>query len=206
MTGGERKIGRGRLRLLVALDLPVAVRRDLNAWRRAALRDPALRLTEGPRMLLLFLGHRPQREVVPCLEAIREQCARAPAPLIELGDLEARGRRPTRPRLFALPARSPGVEVLQLALRSAFESQGLAFHEPRQRAFWPHLTVARVATEQRPSRRPLLVHDLPDRPLPAGLREPFRAESVGLYLSELWPDGVRHRLLGRAELAAVPDR
>ena len=157
-------------------------------------------------MLLLFLGHRPQREVVPCLEAIRELCARAPAPLIELGDLEARGRRPTRPRLFALPARSPGVEVLQLGLRSAFESRGLTFHEPRQRAFWPHLTVARVATELRPSRRPLVVKEMPDRPLPAGLLQPFRAESVGLYSSELRPDGARHRLLGRADLAAVPDR
>lgn len=157
-------------------------------------------------MLLLFLGHRPQREVVLYLEAIRERCARAPAPLIELADVEARGRQPTRPRLFVLPARSPGVEVLQLALRSAFGSQGLAFHESRQRAFWPHLTVARVQTEERPSRRPLLVHDLPDRPLPAGLRESFGAESVGLHLSELWPDGARHRLLGRAELAAAPDR
>jgi 2'-5' RNA ligase len=205
MTGGRGGAGRAKLRLLVALELPVAVRRDLNAWRRAALTDPALRLTEGPRMLLLFLGHRPQREVVPCLEAIRELCARAPAPLIELGDLEARGRRPTRPRLFALPARSPGVEVLQLGLRSAFESQGLAFHEPRQRAFWPHLTVARVRTEERPSRRPLVVKEMPDRPLPAGLRQPFRAESVGLYLSELWPDGARHRLLGKTELPAATD-
>lgn len=205
MTGGRGKTGRGKLRLFVALDLPAEVRLSLNAWRRAALTDPALRLTEGPRMPLLFLGHRPQREVVPCLEAIRELCVRAPAPLIELADVEARGRRPTRPRLFALPARSPGGEVLQFALRSSFESQGLAFHEPRQRAFWPHLTVARVGTEERPSRRPLLVHDLPDRPLPAGLRQPFRAESVGLYSSELRPDGARHRLLGRADLSAATD-
>ena len=205
MTGGGGKVGRGKLRLFVALDLPVAVRRDLNAWRRAALTDPAFRLTEGPRMLLLFLGHRPQRELVPCLEAIRDLCAQAPAPLIELGDLEARGRRPTRPRLFALPARSPGVEVLQLGFCSAFESRGLALHEPRQRAFWPHLTVARVRTEERPSRRPLVLKKMPDRPLPAGLRQPFRAESVGLYSSELRPDGARYRLLGRADLSAAID-
>jgi 2'-5' RNA ligase len=199
-AGTQPRRGADKLRLFVALDLPVEVRRDLNAWRRQAFTDPALRLIEGPRMRLLFLGHRPQRQVVPYLEAIRALCAQAPAPLIELGDLEARGRRSSRPRLFTLAAHSPGTEALQRGLRSIFEKRGLVFHESRQRAFRTHLTVARVQTEGRPSRRPLPVSSPPEGRLPASLRRPFRAQSIGLYSSQLRPEGARHRLLGEAEL------
>lgn len=127
--GGGANPGRGKLRLLVALDLPESVRRELDAWRRETLTDPALRLNHGLHMVLLFLGHRPVREVAHYLEAIRELCAAAPAPLIELGDVVPKGPQPGRPRLFALPARSPEAEVLHIGLRSVFANQGLGFHE-----------------------------------------------------------------------------
>jgi hypothetical protein len=167
-----------------------------GARRRFA--DPALRLAPGLRMNLLFLGHRPEREIDCYLEAIRELCAAAPAPLVELGDVIAKGTR--RPRLFTLPARSPEAEVLHIGLRSVFATQGLGFHEPEQAVFWPQVIVARVRSEGRPSRRPLLVRNVPDRSLPAGLREPFEGQSVGLYSSELRATGARHFLLGKAEL------
>ena len=202
MTGGNggANPGRGRVRLLVALDLPEVVRREVEAWRQEALTDPALRHNQGLRMVLTFLGHRPQREVIRYLEAIRELCASAPAPLIELGDVVAKGPAPELPRVFALPARSPEAEVLQIGLRSVFTNQGLIVHEPRQRAFWPHLTVARVRTADHKSRRPEAVRDLPDRPIPASLRGPFEGRSVGLYRSEMRPSGARYSLLGKADL------
>ena len=41
------RVGAAKLRLFVALDLPEPVRLALDAWRREALTDPALRLVEG---------------------------------------------------------------------------------------------------------------------------------------------------------------
>lgn len=202
MTGGNggANPGRGRVRMLVALDLPEVVRREVEVWRQEALTDPALRHNQGLRMVLTFLGHRPQREVIRYLEAIRDLCASAPAPLIELGDVVAKGPTPELPRVFALPAKSPEAEVLQIGLRSVFTNQGLIVHEPRQRAFWPHVTVARVRTADHKSRRPETVRDLPDHPIPASLRGPFEGRSVGLYRSEMRPSGARYSLLGKADL------
>jgi 2'-5' RNA ligase len=142
MTGanGGANPGRGRVRLLVALDLPERVRREAESWQQEALTDPALRHNNGLRIVLMFLGHRPQREVSRYLEAIRELCTSAPAPLVELGDVVAKGPTPELPRVFALPAKSPEAEVLQIGLRSVFTNQGLYIYEPGERAFWPHLT------------------------------------------------------------------
>jgi 2'-5' RNA ligase len=202
MTGGNggANPGHGRLRLLVALDLPEMVRREVDAWRRENLTDPALRHNQGLRIVLLFLGHRPKREVGRYLEAIRELCASAPAPLVELDDVVPKGPTPGLPRVFALPAKSPEAEVLQIGLRSVFTNQGLHIHEPTERAFWPHLTVARVRTADHKSRRPQAVRNMPDRSIPAGVRGPFEGRSVGLYRSEMRPDGARYELLGKADL------
>lgn len=202
MTGanGGANPGRGRVRLLVALDLPDVVRHEVEVWQQKALTDPALRHNRGLRIVLMFLGHRPQREVVRYLEAIRELCASAPAPLVELGDIVTKGPAPELPRVFALPVKSPEAEVLQIGLRSVFTNQGLYIYEPRERTFWPHLTVARVRTADHKARRPEVVRDLPDRPIPPSLRGPFEGRSVGLYRSEMRPTGARYSLLGTAGL------
>lgn len=117
-------------RLFVALDLPESVRREVNTWRRETLTDPALRHNRGLRIVLLFLGNRPLRDVARYLAAIRGLCATAPAPLIELGGVVSKGARRGRPRLFALPAKSPETEVLQIGLRSVFANQRLTFTNP----------------------------------------------------------------------------
>lgn len=54
------------------------------------------------------------QSIVRYLEAIRELCASAPAPLVELEDVVAKGPTPELPRVFALPAKSPEAEVLQI--------------------------------------------------------------------------------------------
>jgi 2'-5' RNA ligase len=202
MTGGNggANPGRGRVRLLVALDLPEVVRSEVEAWQQQALTDPALRRNQGLRIVLMFLGHRPQREVIRYMKAIRALCASAPAPLVELDDVVAKGPTPELPRVFALPAKAPELEALQIGLRSVFTNQGLYIYEPRERTFWPHLTVARVRTADHKSRRPEAVHDVPNRPIPASLRGPFEGRSVGLYRSEMRPSGARYSLLGKADL------
>jgi 2'-5' RNA ligase len=202
MTGrnGGANPGRGKMRLFVALDLPDAVRDEVEAWRQEVLTDPALRHNAGLWVVLLFLGHRPARDVPYYLETIRGLCATAPAPLIQLGDAVPKGPQGGRPRLFALPAKSPEAEVLHIGLRSFFANRGLVFHEPEQRAFWPHVTVARVRTEKGESRRPELIQNMPDPRLPASLREAFEGQSIGLYRSEMRGTGARYELLGKADL------
>ncbi len=111
-----------------------------------------------------------------------------------------KGPQGGRPRLLALPAKSPEAEVLHIGLRSFFANRGLVFHEPERRAFWPHVTVSRVRTEKGESRRPELIQNTPDPRLPASLREAFEGQSIGLYRSEMRGIGARYELLGKADL------
>jgi 2'-5' RNA ligase len=185
-----------RARLFVALDLPDAVRDGLGEWGRKALADPALRPVPAANLhiTLAFLGYRPEKEIERVGEAMAE-CA-APAPLIELLDPVPRPPR-GRARLFALPAISPGAEILQAALRERLVAEQL--YESEKRPFWPHLTLARVRPEGRGSRRPAKVEKLPTS-LPIALKKPHFSSRLALYRSELKPSGARYVPLAQIEL------
>ncbi len=185
-----------RVRLFVALDLPEEIRDRLGAWGRKALADPALRPvpTENLHITLAFLGYRPEKDVERIGEAMAE-CA-SPAPLIELLDPVPRPPR-GRPRIFALPAISPGAEALQAALQKRLVAERL--YEPEKRPFWPHLTLARVRPEERGSRRPAKV-EMPPASLPAELKKPHFSGRLALYRSELKPSGARYVPLAQIEL------
>lgn len=200
-TSTRRRPG-GHLRLLIAMELPDTVRLSVYSWGRRALIDPALRPVSEPNlhMPLLFIGQRPQQEVVRYLAAIRKACTGLTAPMVEFGDPEPRPMN-GRLRSFALPAVSPGADVLHVLLCATLDAWSLRFHAPENRPFWPHLTIARVRNEAG-SRRPRRVGTAPTGPLPQALQEPFCGESVGLYKSEMLPDGARHVLLGKFELRA----
>lgn len=185
-----------RARLFVALDLPDAIRQGLVTWGREALADPKLRPVpvESLHVTLAFLGYRAEKEVERIAEVVRE--SEAPAPWVELKDpvpIPPRGRA----RLFALPALSPGTEVLQEGLEQRLVEGG--FYKPEKRSFWPHVTVARVRPEARGSKRPAVVSDPPAR-LPEGLSEPFLGVRLTLYRSELKPPGARYVPLAQVEL------
>ncbi len=190
-----------RLRLFIAIDLPAAVRLGIDSWGRDALADPALRRTGAPmlRITLAFLGNRPADEVDALVAAVRQKGEGASAPSISLRDVEALPSR-GRPRVFVLAADSPETEIFQIGLRAVLVDRDL--YKPEGRPFRPHVTVARVRPEERGSRRPMAIRDVPSGPLPPPLLEPFLAESVGLYRSELHPNGVRHRLLGKVALSS----
>lgn len=199
LTGvAEEPQKRARVRLFVALDLPLAVREGIADWGGRELRDPGLRPVEADSLhvTLAFLGHRDPEEVKP-LAAIIEASGGS-APLIELGGPEARPRR-GRPRVFALSARSEGTEKLQEALVGRLEGAGLL--EAEKRPFWPHVTVARVRNEGSGSRRPMAIV-MPPGPLPESLSEPFFGVRVSLYRSELQPRGARYVPLAHVELSA----
>ncbi|HYH54898.1 MAG TPA: RNA 2',3'-cyclic phosphodiesterase [Solirubrobacterales bacterium] len=185
-----------RVRLFVALDLPDDVREGIKDWGERTLADPALRPVrpESLHITLAFLGSRPEEEVERITEVVRDNIG--PAPWVELLDPVQRPER-GRARLYALPALSPGTEVLQAGVAQALGEEG--FYEPERRPFWPHVTVARVRPEARGSRRPAVVSDPPET-LPKGLSEAFLGVRLALYRSELQPTGARYVPLAQVKL------
>jgi len=186
-----------RARLFVALDLPEAVRAGIAAWGRRALDDPALRPV-APRSLhitLAFLGWTAEKEIPRLVEILAASAG--PAPAIELGDPAPRPQR-GRPRLFALPAASPGTIDLQAGLQKRLVAARL--YKSEKRPFWPHVTVARVRREERGSKRPALVEKRPG-PLPKDLSQLFRGVRMTLYRSVLQPQGAQYVSLAQVELS-----
>jgi 2'-5' RNA ligase len=192
----EERPRSSRARLFVALALPGEIRERIWGWGTGALADPALRPVgaESLHVTLAFLGSRPEREIEPLAAVVRESVA--PAPIVELLDPEPRPAR-GRARLFALPARSPGTEVLQADLVERLVTAG--FYDPEKRPFWPHVTVARVRPEGRGSRRAMGVAE-PPRSLSSDLKDPFLAVRTVLYRSVLQPSGAIYLPLAQVEL------
>ncbi len=185
-----------RARLFVALDLPEEMRAGIVAWGRRELADPALRIVrpESLHITLAFLGYLPEKEIGRLGEIVAGLSS--PAPELRLGDPVGKpaGRHP---RLFALPADSPGAVVLQAELEERLVAARL--YEPEKRPFWPHVTVARVRPEGKGSKRPREVARPPGR-LPKDLLQPTRAVRTRLYRSELKPSGAEYRPLAQVEL------
>lgn len=188
-----------RIRLFVALDLPRPVRDGIGDWGSGELGDPALRpvAAENLHVTLAFLGSRPPQQVER-IAPLLDQAA-GPAPLIELLGPAPRPPR-GRPRLFALPALSPGAEQMQARLSELLAAERL--YEPEKRPFWPHVTVARVRAEGRGSRRPRAV-ERPPKDLPPGLSEAFYGVRMTLYRSVFQPLGARYVPLAQVELPGV---
>jgi len=186
-----------RARLFIALDLPEDLRAGLVAWSKRELRDPALRAVqpESLHVTLAFLGYLPEKGIGRLGEIVAR--LRSPAPTIELGDPVAKPSL-ARARLFALPVSSPGTVELQGELERALVAERL--YKPEKRAFWPHLTVARVKSAGRGSKRPAQV-EKPPGALPVELLRPALAVRVRLYRSELNPMGARYTPLARIELS-----
>ena len=186
-----------RARLFVALDLPEAVRAGIAAWGRKALDDPALRpvAPASLHITLAFLGWTAEKEIPRLAEIVAASAG--PAPAIELGDPVPRPQR-GRPRLFALPAASPGAIDLQAGLQERLVAARL--YKPEKRSFWPHVTVARVRREERGSKRPARVSKLPGA-VPQALLQPAVCRRMTLYRSELQPQGAQYTPLAQVELS-----
>jgi RNA 2',3'-cyclic 3'-phosphodiesterase len=186
-----------RARLFVALDLPGALREAIAAWGGEELRDPALRAVprESLHITLAFLGYTPEKEIESLAEIVTG--IGAPAPQIRLGDPVAKPSA-KRPRLFALPADSADTVALQEVLEAKLVAKRL--YKPEKRPFWPHVTVARVKSEGRGSKRPRPVRRHPEK-LPPELLAPTRGVRMTLYRSELQPRGAHYTSLAQVELS-----
>lgn len=185
-----------RARLFVALDLPEAVRTGIVTWGKRELADPALRVVppESLHITLAFLGYLPEKEIERLSDIVAT--LRSPAPEVRLGDPVGKpsGRHP---RIFALPADSPGAVELQAELQERLVAERL--YKPEKRPFWPHVTAARVKPEGKGSKQPREVARRPSG-LPKDLLQAAVCRRVTLYRSELKPSGAEYRPLAQVEL------
>jgi 2'-5' RNA ligase len=185
-----------RVRLFVALDLPVEVRDRIVAWGGHALSDPALRPVspQALHVTLAFLGWRWEREIQQAAEIVHR--VRAAAPRIELA-AEPVGVPPRRPpRLFALDAPSEDTVALQRDLEAELVAARL--YKPEKRPFWSHVTVARVR-KVRGEKRYMRVQRAPPA-IPEALRAPFFGVRITLYRSVLRSAGAEYTPLAQLEL------
>jgi 2'-5' RNA ligase len=181
--------GDERVRLFVALELPLQVRDALVSWRsQAAGGAGGLRLIapEDLHVTLCFLGWREASETA----AIEEACAQTVADHTPPSELElgpAVWLPPRRPRVLAVELIDDGGTVagLQSALSSVLEQGG--WYVPEKRPFRPHVTVARVGRGGRAPRDELAAPPGPG----------FAAAGVTLFRSRLSPGGARYEALAR---------
>jgi 2'-5' RNA ligase len=191
-----------RARLFVALDLPQDVRAGLVDWQRTALADPALRVVrpEALHMTLIFLGYQNEKDVRAIAKAAFDVNARAPA--VELVREPVGVPQGKRPRLIALAANSEETVALQGQVEERLVEAG--FYEPEKRAFWPHLTVARVKPEAPRSRKPAQIRTEP-HPLPEHMFRFFRPTRLVLFKSHLRRSGAEYEAMAELELPTDRD-
>jgi 2'-5' RNA ligase len=186
-----------RGRFFVALDLPEEVRELLAAWQRRELTDPSLRAVpaENLHITLVFLGWQAEKDLAGIAAAAFP--AQPPAaPEVELLPEPAARPPGKRPRLFAIEARSAGVEELQAGVSERLRAARL--YEPEKRPFWPHLTVARVKPERKGGRRPAMVERLPGALTGTPVR--FRPTRLVVFRSHLHRSGARYEPMAELEL------
>lgn len=192
------------IRLFVALDLPEAITAGLAEWQRHALADDALRpmREEALHVTLCFLGHHPEPAVARIAELVR---AVEPVPVTMRLEPEPVPIPGGRPRLYAVGGESADAVALQAQVAEPMAAGG--FFGPEKRAFWPHVTVARVRSERLPPdqgarrgrSRPKRVGE-PPAALPATLLDPFGCVRVALYRSILKPGGAEYERLAGVDL------
>jgi RNA 2',3'-cyclic 3'-phosphodiesterase len=191
-----------RGRLFVALDLPQDVRAGLVSWQHTALADPALRIVapDALHITLVFLGYQAEKDVKAIGKAALDKDFQAPA--VELVSEPVGIPRGKRPRLIALGANSDDTVTLQRGVEDRLVEGG--FHEPERRAFWPHLTVARVRPEAPGSRKPALITTQP-HPLPEHMFRFFRPTRLVLFKSHLRRSGAEYEAMAELELPTAND-
>ena len=190
-----------RARLFVALDLPEQVREGLVTWQHEALTDPALRpiAPEALHVTLCFLHYHPERAIERIAQVV---CGIEPRSATMRFEPAPKAVPRSRPRLFAVDAPSDAAIAIQSELSERLEAE--RFYEPEKRAFWSHVTVARVRAGKG-SRgagrhgRPRAVENAPG-PLPDPLLQPFSPVRVTLYRSLLRPTGAEYVPLAGLEL------
>ena len=189
--GRRGRPGGPRARLFVALDLPEPARAAIADWRDRAIAERSELRPVAPDALhvtLCFLGWRAESDAPRIGELAAAATSGGPVP--RLGPVELVGVPTRNPRLFALGLddQADAASTLQAAVSAALAAASL--YEPEPRAFWPHITLARV-------RRGARAGAVQAAPPPA---DRFTARDLTLYQSTLRPQGAHYRPLARIRL------
>jgi RNA 2',3'-cyclic 3'-phosphodiesterase len=178
------------LRTFVAIDLPAAPFRDVLE-ELAGIGRPVKVIAEPLHLTLKFLGQTPRSALEQISAALSEVCA-PHAPL----EIELRGigafPRPERPSVVWAGV-SPAEPLAALAAELDAQLQPLGF-PPEQRAFHPHVTLARVK-----GRPPQALAEFMDLYAEESFGVAVVAEAL-FYQSVLSTDGAQYTVLSRAPL------
>jgi 2'-5' RNA ligase len=176
MTATDSVGGDERLRLFLALRLPVEVLDEIGRWQGAQLPRVRVVSREHLHVTLAFLGHRPSGELEAIVGALRE--AAAGAGEIRLAPVRYRETRSVG--MLVLDDEGGQAGLLAGDLQERLEQLGVYRREGRP--WLPHLTVARW--RERPRLRP----ELPSLGT-------FVPSDAAAYLSRLRPSGARYEVL-----------
>jgi len=191
--GRAGRPGSPRARLFLALEPREEDRAELADWRDrlvAGRDDLRPSPAETLHLTLAFLGYRPEKEIPAIARAAFGAVSELAPAVLRPGPVVPLPRR--GPRLFALDLddeEGRAVAIQAAASRALAEGR---FYRPEKRAWWPHVTLARV---KRGRRAPPL-DDAPGAGAPAALGAP----TVTLYRSTLRPQGALYEPLERIVL------
>jgi 2'-5' RNA ligase len=185
------------MRLFVAIEVPPAIKEALAAASRELARLPA----EGSwpksanlHLTLKFLGETEEARRSEVHRAMREAAATCPPFRLTLCGLGAFPNT-RRPRVVwaGLGGEVEIVQRLQADLEARLEAAGFPREE---RAFKPHLTLARLRSVADPAHfaAGVAAYTLPELP--------FEVGRIVLFRSELHPAGSRYTELAAAALSA----
>jgi 2'-5' RNA ligase len=184
MTQAGSVGGDDRLRLFLALELPLATVDVLQAWADAHLRAGRIVPRDHLHVTLAFLGSRPARELPAIVAALRAAVEEADPTIV----LEPSRWRETRSvGMVVLDDRDRGAAGLAVRVHERLEALGVYRRESRP--WLPHLTVLRFRE------RPRLAPPLPETGT-------FVPSGAAAYLSRLHPSGARYEVLERVSLNA----
>ena len=179
------------MRLFVALELAADVRAALGGWARSTVgHDERLRLVreESLHVTLAFLGERP--DPGPAAHAVENALQPPPAapPLRTGGPLWL---SPRRPHVLTVELEDPsgGLARIHAAVLGALVRE--AGHTGEERAFRPHVTVARVRRRLRPFE------------LPAPPAQAFHPPAVTLFRSQLGGGPARYEPVASVPLSTL---
>lgn len=182
-----------RLRLFVALELPGAIRAELEAGGRSALRGVGgVRLVRADALhvTLCFLGWRELSETEPIAAACEAALEREDRLEVSLGESVWLPARAPRVLAVRVEDHAGALARMQRSLSAALSAGGWYARETRP--FLGHVTIARLGRGIR----------LGGVEMPAIQSATFEAARVTLFSSRLEQEGARYEALRTVELRA----
>lgn len=186
------------MRLFLAGVVPDAIKQTLHAQLepvRAATPQARWLPAESLHLTLVFLGSVPETTVLPLEEAFGGVCGRHEAVRLVLAGVETFG--PSRAPKVLATSLAGEVESLHGLVTDARRAAATLVPLEPERAFRPHLTVARARTAQ----GDLLLGRCRSA-LPRGLQGSFVLGEIALVKSDTLASGAVHTELRRWTLAA----